>query len=189
MSDLVLDSRLAPEELLRGLGEVFSLEVREDSRGILTYRDTFDWRLQKAGLTLTTSETGRRARVALMSKDGDVLASVISKAPKFAGDLPPGPIRDRVHPTAGHRRLLPRARAEWKGTLLAVLNEDGKTVVRLLLREGEALLPDGRGRVHLQPRLRSLPLKGYKAEEKRVTSFLRRTFALARESLGIRGIL
>jgi CHAD domain-containing protein len=117
-----------------------------------------------------------------MTQDGVVVDSVVPRVPLFASDLPPGPIREIVQPITNHRRLLPRASAEWKGTLVAILNEDGKTVVRLLLREGEALLASGQGRIPLLSRLQCLPLKGYRSEEKKVTSFLRKTFDLKRET-------
>jgi len=154
------------------------MEVLKESRELLTYRDTFDWRLLRAGLTLTTSQRGRQARVVVMAQDGRVEESMAPKVPLFASDLPPGPMAKIVQPIAKGRRLLPRARAEWKGTLVAILNEDGKTVVRLLLREGEALLGSDQGRIPLLPRLQCLPLKGYRSEEKKVTSFLRKTFDL-----------
>jgi len=160
------------------------MEVLEESKELLAYRDTFDWRLLRAGLTLTTSHSGRQTRVVVLTRDGLVVDTVVPRVPLFASDLPPGPVGEIVQPIANHRRLLPRARAVWKGTLVAILNEDGKTVVRLLLREGEALLANGRGKIPLLPRLQCLPLKGYRSEEKKVTSVLRRTFDLKRDTRG-----
>ena len=65
---------------------------------------------------------------------------------------------------------------------MAILNTDGKTVVRLLLREGEAVSPHGPVKIPLPPRLRVLPLKGYRSQEKRVRSFLKKTFELKRDA-------
>ena len=158
------------------------MEVREEPKETLTYRDTFDWRLQRAGLTLTTSPVGRRARISLITPDGRVVDSVVPRVPRFVSDLPPGPVRKIVQTLVKHRRFLPRARAEWKGTLVAVLNEDRKTVVRFRLREGEASDSDGPGTIRLLPRLQCLPLKGYRSEEREVTSFLKKTFKLKTEA-------
>ena len=158
------------------------MEVREEPKETLTYRDTFDWRLLRAGLTLTTSPVGRRARISLITPDGRVVDSVVPRVPRFVSDLPPGPVRKIVQTLVKHRRFLPRARAEWKGTLVAVLNEDRKTVVRFRLREGEASDSDGPGTIRLLPRLQCLPLKGYRSEEREVTSFLKKTFKLKTEA-------
>ena len=157
------------------------MEVREESKELLTYRDTFDWRLFLAGFTLTTSHSGRRARVAVATLDERVVDSLVPRVPLFASDLPRGPASEILQPIAGHRRLFPRAQAEWNSTLVAILNEDRKTVVRLLLREGEALPTNGQGKIPLLPRLQFLPLKGYRSEERKVTSFLRKTFDLKRD--------
>lgn len=158
------------------------MEVREESKELLTYRDTFDWRLYLAGFTLTTSRSGKRARVALTTQDERVVDSLVPKVPLFASDLPPGPASEILQLTAGHRRLFPRARAEWKSTLVAILNEERKTVLRLLLREGEVRPINGEDNIPLLPRLQFLPLKGYRSEEKKVTSFLRKTFDLKRDN-------
>ncbi len=61
---------------------------------------------------------------------------------------------------------------------MAILNDEGKTVVRLLLREGEALLGNGRERRPLPPRIQFLPLEGHRAEGKKVISFIRKTVGL-----------
>ena len=52
---------------------------------------------------------------------------------------------------------------------------------RLRIREGKAILPGGGGEIRLAPRLHSLPLKGYRAEERRLVSFLRERFRVKRE--------
>jgi CHAD domain-containing protein len=64
---------------------------------------------------------------------------------------------------------------------VAVLNEDEKTVVRLVIREGRALSDGERGEVRLLPRLECHPLKGYGSEERQVLRFLRRNFDLEPE--------
>ncbi|MCJ7630198.1 MAG: CHAD domain-containing protein [Longimicrobiales bacterium] len=170
-----------PKDLLLSLGKVFPMGPWEESSELLTYRDTFDLRLLGAGLTLATSRTGRQARVCLMTRKGLRTESVVPKTPRFASDLPPGPPWEALQSIANHRRLLPQAEAEWRSTLVAIVNEKGETVVRLLLREGEALCSNGRERTHLPPRLQFVPLKGHRAEGEKVTSFIRRTFGLERD--------
>ena len=81
----------------------------------MTYCDTFDWRLFRAGLTLTTSRIGKQVRVALTTRDGLALDSMIPKAPSFASDLTPAPLPEIVEPVAKHRRLLPQGRCGVEG--------------------------------------------------------------------------
>ncbi len=181
MSLYILDTGLSTDELVRDLGEVFPIDVRDEPKERVTYCDTFDWRLFKAGLTLTTSRIGKQARVALTTGDGRVLDSIVHRAPSFASDLTPSPLPEIVEPVAKHRRLLPRARGEWKGTFISIVNEDGKTIGRLRIRVGKALLPDGGGEIPLAPRIEFLPLKGYRVEERKVTSFLKERMKVKRE--------
>ena len=181
MSVYVLKAGVSPKELLKVLGEAFPIEVVEESNTSVTYRDTFDWRLIRAGLTLTTSKTGRRHRATLVTLEGETLQTAVSKIPLLASDLPVGRILESLQPITTHRRMFPTARAEWRGTLVAILNEDRKTVVRLLFREGTALPLGSRKTIALRPRLHFLPLKGYRSEEKKVRTFVRKTFRLKRE--------
>ena len=58
MSIFFLDPDLTPNDVLQGLEEAFSLEIQEQSTEHLTYFDTFDWRLSKAGLTFAASPAG-----------------------------------------------------------------------------------------------------------------------------------
>ncbi len=139
----------------------------------VAYLDTFDWRLHKAGLTLTASRTGQRAWITLTTDDGQILDSIINRIPSFASDLSPSRLSDLIQAVAKNRRLLPRARGDWAGALIAIINEDGKTVARLRFRKGNAFISKGDGRVPLPPRLECIPLKGYRREARRIQSFIK----------------
>lgn len=184
MSLFVLDSDRAPEKVLRSLGEAVRLESRERSRDRLTYLDTFDWRVSQAGLTLAASRSSGGVRLTLLTDDGRVLETRIPNIPDFASDLPPGPFQEVLEPVTRTRRLFPMAEAEWDGALYAVLNEDQKTVVRLVLMEGKAALPGEVQETPIRPRLQLLPLKGYEAEMRAVDSFLRKKMGLRTENEG-----
>jgi CHAD domain-containing protein len=173
VSLFVLDRKFSKDEFLKRLREVFPVELREEGKEHVTYLDTFDWRLGRAGLTLTASKIGRRVRIRASTEGGLVLDSIATSVPVFASDLPPSPLSDLVQPIAKNRRLLPRARGEWTGVLIGIINEDGKTVVRLRLREGVGLPPKGDGKAPLLPRLECIPLKGYRSEERVVRSFIK----------------
>ncbi len=180
MSLFVLREKTPPDELVKELGEVFPIEVRKEPKERVTYHDTFDWSLDRAGLTLATTRIGRQVRVALTTTDGRVLDSIAQNTPEFASDLAPAPLPGIVEPVAKHRRLLPRARGEWTGIFISIVNPDGKAVGRLRIRIGTATPSNGEGEIDLAPRIEFFALKGYNAEEKRVTAFLKERFRVKR---------
>jgi CHAD domain-containing protein len=168
-----LDRKVDKGQLLKRLGEVFPMDVREEGKEHVTYLDTFDWRLQRAGLALTASRIGKQARLRVVTQDGQALDSIVPRIPHFASELSPSPLSDLLQPVAKNRRLLPKARGEWTGILIGIMNEEGKTVARLHLREGVALATQGQERIPLPPRLQCIALKGYRSEEKVVRSFIK----------------
>jgi CHAD domain-containing protein len=189
----VLGPELTPQDVLGALEQRFLLEPLGHSHESLAYLDTFDWRLFRRGLALTTR--ARRGKVAL-TLDGTPAGRVSLLAPHppdFAEELPPSPLADALAGAAGIRRLLPQVRVRARSRSWAILNEDGKTVVRLALREGEALLTQGpfpgsaataRKGTALPPFLHLSPLKGYPAELGRVVLHLKQVLGLRPASLG-----
>jgi CHAD domain-containing protein len=184
VSIFFLDPDLTPSDVLQGVEETFPLEIQEQSTEHLTYFDTFDWRLSRAGLTFAASPSGKSFRLTLLTGDGRILKTRTREVPRFAADLPGGPFREALQSAARIRRMLPKAEAVWRGELFSVLNEDGKTVVRLFVLEGEASLPSNGTREPLPPRIRLLPLKGYEEELNRVSSFLQESFPVRSEGRG-----
>lgn len=165
-------------EILDALAEAFLLDWGQEETESLIFLDTFDWRLFNHGLTLTGARVGNRVELTLREETGDPRRLRVSSFPGFARELPPGPIRDRIHPVTGIRRLLPRARVKSVSRTASVLNEDIKTVVRLRLTRGEAAFP-GSKKVHPLPTsMEILPLKGYDAEARNVGNHLWRSFGL-----------
>ena len=79
--------------------------------------DTFDWRLNRAGLVLDYERKSRGGRL-LLSKDEVPEAEQpvngwrpSASRPPLAADLPSGPVRDRIVKLASPRALLPMATA------------------------------------------------------------------------------
>jgi CHAD domain-containing protein len=184
VSIFFLEPDLTPDVVLRALEETFPLEVQERSTEDLTYFDTFDWLLSKAGLTLAAASVGEGVRLTLLTGDGEILKTRVRDLPRFAADLPEGPFRDALASAAHVRRLLPKAQASWQGELFSVLNEDEKTVLRVYVLEGEASVPSNGRSAPLPPRIRLLPLKGYEKELNQIRDFLRESFPLRPEGRG-----
>lgn len=180
MSLFSLPKEQDPRALLEELKVSLTLELLETGVERVTYLDTFDWRLLDGGVSLTAvSVRGKGVRLRVSDAEGGTLETRAQRLPAFASELPEGPLRTAVLSLSKIRRLMPKARAVWSNQLWSVLNEDEKTVARILLREGKAASPDRRARdLHpIPPRLQILLLKGYEREFRQVTRTLRKAGA------------
>jgi CHAD domain-containing protein len=167
------------------LGEAFGVEAEPGAPGSgarqHTWLDTFDWRLNRAGLVLEYEHVRTGARKSgrlLLSKDEVVQAEQPvtgwrSSRPRLAEDLPAGPVRDQILKLASPRALLPMATAVGAVSVTRLLNADGKTVARLIVdrstvtRAGQA--------VPLPPRLAITEVRGYPGQASRATRLLAET--------------
>jgi len=167
---------LLPDEMtLRGAGEALAarLEVEDGvscARDRIYY-DTFDGLLRDAGLTVMHVD----GVLSVASQDsGMVVASLPMSAPTtplFARELPAGALRDTLLPITDVRALLPLVHLHSHERLLAVLDDERKTVVRLALEETALVGADGPDTA-LRPRLRLTGIRGYDKEFDRVQDAL-----------------
>jgi CHAD domain-containing protein len=167
---------LLPDEMtLRGAGEALAARLQvEDGASCerdRIYYDTFDGLLRDAGLTLMHVD----GALSLTSHEsGIVVASLPVRAPTkplFARELPPGPLRDTLVPVTDVRALLPLVHLHSHERLLAVLDDERKTVVRLTLEETALVGSDGPDGP-LRPRVRITGIRGYDKEVSRVQEAL-----------------
>jgi CHAD domain-containing protein len=166
-----------PSTVLERLQEAFPLQLQEASQERVTYFDTFDWRLMDGEVTFSAEPRGRKVKLTLSSDEGETMEARSTSVPAFAAELEDGPFRKALAARAKIRRLLPQARAVWSRQLWAVLNEDQKTVARILVRAGRAGVPGDRDLQPVPSRLQLLPLKGYRTEGRKVGTGLRRVGA------------
>jgi CHAD domain-containing protein len=161
-----------------------------------TWLDTFDWRLNRAGLILEYEHARRGGRL-LLSKDGVPQAEQSvqrwsPRRPRLASDLPPGPVRDQILKLASPRALLPMAAAVGTLTVTRLLNADGKTVSRLIVNH--STVTRGDQTVELPTRLAITEVRGYPGQARRAARLLadapgvspaeRSAFATALAALG-----
>ena len=123
------------------LGQAFGVAAEPGAPGSgarqRTWLDTFDWRLNRAGLVLEYERARRGSRL-LLSKDEvpqaeQPVSGWPSSRPRLAEDLPAGPVRDQIVKLASPRALLPMATAAGTVSVTRLLNADGKTVARLIV--------------------------------------------------------
>lgn len=133
--------------------------------------DTFDGRVHDAGLALILT----RGRLALTDaatyaeEVGDALKSVAARL--FADDMPAGPLRERLTRLLEMRAAMPVARVRSRLLPVSVLDEEGKTVVRLRVEE-PAAIAGADGPTPLQPRLHVIGVRGYDGELDEIRALL-----------------
>jgi len=148
---------------------------------VRTYLDTFDWRLHRRDMHLAASSRDATATIVLERDGGDIQCSCpeVTPAP-LARDLPAGRLREAVAPVIGARRLLPLVRVEKKGQSMRILDDEQKTVVRLVLERASAREPgEPSARRRLPVSLRLVPVRGYPAAAQRVREFLEEEVGLS----------
>jgi CHAD domain-containing protein len=159
--------------VLAALGKVFGVAAEPAAPGSgtrqHTWLDTFDWRLNRAGLVLEY-EHGRSGGRLLLSRDEvpqaeQPVTSWRSTRPRLAADLPAGPVRDQILKLASPRALLPMATASGSISVSRLLNADGKTVARLIVDRSTVTRADQI--VPLPPRLAVAEVRGYPGQARR----------------------
>jgi CHAD domain-containing protein len=131
-----------------------------------TFWDTFDGRLHDAGLALVAG--GGRLVLTDAATSAEVAAGELPRGATrlFAGDLPAGPLRERLARVIEMRALTPAARVRSRFLPVNVLDDLGKIVVRLRVEEPTAII--GARRLALPSRLHVGGVLGYDRDYERV---------------------
>src|SRR5215469_6584629 len=159
-------------EVLEALRQGFELVPERGSPGGArrrTWFDTFDWRLYKAGLTLEYLAAHRGGELRLT---GDATQTTAVQPvtgwqafrPHQLSDVPDGPIATSISGVVAPRALLPEVTVSGSTAAYRLLNEDGKTVARLLFEHPAVAAGDGQP---LPPRLTITEVRGYNGQARR----------------------
>jgi hypothetical protein len=132
--------------------------------------DTFDGRLRSKGLRLV-HEDGMLKLVGVDGRELGALRSPSAPETLRPPELEPSVLRERLGPVCDVRALLRLAWIDADRRLLPVLDEEEKTVARLVAER--AVLSDGpRAGDALRPRLHLLGVRGYDKELGRIRAVL-----------------
>ncbi len=148
-----------------------------------TWLDTFDWRLFRAGLTLELQAGRGSSQLVLTGRGGERAA--VDQAPGrlrwpcLVGELPAGPLRERLAPVAGVRSLLPVARAASVLTERRAVNADDKTIALLTIDRMTVTQPAAAAAA---ARVAVRPLRGYQVQAARLADALERAPGVATAS-------
>ncbi|MFZ0158864.1 MAG: hypothetical protein WAL50_07535, partial [Kineosporiaceae bacterium] len=101
-----------------------------------TWLDTADWLLHRKGLACELLDAGPGVTLVLHGPPGERWVCPLptgSQAPLRLEHIPQGPLRDRLAPALGIRALLPLVAYRRSVRELRVLDDEDKTVVRLVI--------------------------------------------------------
>lgn len=148
------------------LGDTVGCQVDGSTRLLLTFFDSFDWRLHAAGLRLLQVATPQGTVLRLKDAAGSEVVDAIEivDEPAWPADFPASDLQKKVADLLEMRVLLPVVRVHCEVTELGVLNEDAKTVVRLQMLCLNCDSAEVREPRTLWPRLRLVAVKGYEDE-------------------------
>jgi CHAD domain-containing protein len=128
------------ESFLRGLAEIYNIKREPAENQANVYYDTFDWRLYNKSLTFVQR---RKEFFLISSTDDAVLSSIrVSGMPVFVWDFPDGAFRKFLNPLLEMRALVKQLHSRRRIKRLRILNEDEKTIARLLLSSEEIIAQD-----------------------------------------------
>jgi CHAD domain-containing protein len=136
-----------------------------------TFWDTFDGRVHDAGLALI--ETRGRLALADATTYAEEVSDSLGRGAQrlFAQDIKDGPLRERLSKLLEMRAVMPVARVRSRLLPVNVLDEEGKTVVRLRVEESTAVVA-GNGTTPLPPRLHVIGVRGYDDELEELRTLL-----------------
>ncbi len=159
--------------VLASLGEV---ELRHDPNVERTLLDSFDWRLYRAGLYLQEIQGDEPLSECRSLRDERRVAAMAGPVPRFAEQLPYGPLRDALGPLLKMRALLPVVRLKGEVSEICLLDKREKIIVRLQLRREQIL--NTLAPKSLPPRLHLIPLRGFDREARQVQKRLEKELKL-----------
>jgi len=173
--EFIVPEGVEPGEVQAGLQHEMHLEAEPPAVERRTCFDSFDWRVHGNAALLEAINDGKRHRLVWRAlSDGERREQVIiDKTPRFARDLPPGRLHDRLEAIVEMRELLPLVTITSRVQTLRVLNKLDKTVARVAFQENSARRPDGARSFKLDRRAVVIPVKGYQKPGKQLVKALK----------------
>jgi CHAD domain-containing protein len=175
--DYCIGSERAARSVLAALGHRYTVESVGRVARRMSYLDTFDWRLYRAGARLAVArENSERFLLWKAPAQEGLFRRPAERRPEFAWEIADAELRRSIEPLVEVRRLLPVGEVEIDARVWNLLGRRDKKMVEVVFERvalrGEA--SDGPA-VRLRPTLRVVPLAGYDAAFERVRSVVERS--------------
>ena len=161
--------------LVAALQESFQLQPDPATTVTRTYYDSFDWRLYLAQTTLVEEQRGRDHWLlwqGLTDPSPRESVRLAGPAPRFADDLPEGVMLSSIGPLLEMRALLPQLEVKAEQQTLRVLDDQQKTVLRLVIEQPKVRTPGRADSRSMAGLVRLQPVRGYPKPLVRVQAVL-----------------
>jgi len=173
MEQFFLPAGFTTQQLVDLLETAVTVSEEHPTTERLTIYDTFDWRLYNRSFAFT--KTNSQYSLRNLKNHQTVNETELSETPQFVWDLPHGILRTKLAPILTVRALMPLADVYQQETVYRILNEDEKTVARIMLKEVFSRKPEDQA--PLLSLLTIQPIRGYtKAESRLIGLFLTNKF-------------
>lgn len=151
-----LPAHLSAEKLIAELSKHVSIQQDARYYAIKTYYDSFDWRLYNNAIICEFNRSKSASTLQLKNLDHANLIAIadLKEVPDFSHQFQNDTLRTILAPLLEMRALTPIVTLDYTVYPLSIINEDGKTVLRLSVEAHELLA----NRVSLQP------VKGYEKD-------------------------
>jgi len=172
-------------EFIRELQDQYLIQQEKTVSEHYVYYDTFDWRFYNKSLILcSTAQT-----LLLQSLDTHTVLerATITAPPMFLSDVPSGSLREKIAPILAMRALLTLFAMDTQCTPISIMNNDAKTVVRLLCETDT--MAEAQDAQPFATCLWLKPVRGYAKEAKRLSKWLtNRGWSLSHDRLYLQGL-
>ncbi len=168
MSEIAAPPEFSPAAVVDYIKKLGNCQVESKQTYRATYLDTFDGLLQQANLELAAEKQSRNYHLALLGAGTPErqFTCTHESLPRFAWDLPPSPLQNAIAKEIEVRALLPVLTLDCEKTVLALLNNDQKTVARVVFKSARIRGGPENGK-SLANRIAVESLRGYgKASQK-----------------------
>lgn len=165
---LEIPSKNVLTRLLKTLNSRRDMKAGEWVEADHFWLDTFEWALYRQNLRLSYS--ARSASLFSIPDDRLIRTEPIADRPRFLRDFRKGVIRSKLAPILHVRALLQILKTHDAEKQISVLDENEKTVSRIIIRRSEVVGKNRRSRTVSQVIL--FPVRGYREEFQRTAEIL-----------------
>ena len=121
------------QQLINALAEYYAIKQEQSVLKNLAIYDTFDWRLFNKSLVLYTY--GNMFFLRKLFKNNIIHNTEITLPPVFIWDFPDSKLKNQLSPVLKMRALLKLTELHSRSTVYHILNQDEKTIARLVHEE------------------------------------------------------
>lgn len=163
-----LQSKTSLQVLLKEIKKHFAIKIDRKVSRVLTFYDTFDWRLYNKSLILQFGNDS--VTLKNLNDTNSVASLVVPQMPTFVWDFPASAIKQKLETILEMRALLKIFEMKKTSTPIRILNADQKTVVRMFEEEITVSSPEPKTSSFRNLQLNAV--RGYDQDAQRVAQIL-----------------